>query len=119
MRLMKATTQANPNRADAMIYAQIFLYLQVLDFMTTLVGFKLGASEMSPVVRALIHFGPVAGVAASKFVAIFIAGICVWMNKPRLVRWVCYWYAALVVWNISIILASPPHISIVGAHPRF
>ena len=102
-----------------MIYAQIFLYLQVLDFLTTLVGFKLGAAEFSPVVRALIHFGPIAGVAASKFLALLVAGICVWLDKPHPVRWVCYWYAALVVWNISIILASPPHIFIIGARPHF
>ena len=37
---------------DPMLYAQIFLYLQLLDFLTTLVGFKLGASELSPL-RAL------------------------------------------------------------------
>ena len=101
-----------------MIYAQVFLYLQVLDFLTTLVGFKLGAAEISPFVRALLHFGPIAGVALSKLVAIVVAGVCLWLNKPRLVRWVCYWYAALVVWNISVILASPPHILMPGVHPR-
>ena len=97
-----------------MIYARIFLYLQVLDFLTTLVGFKLGAAEMSPFVRALIHIGPIAGVAASKLVALLMVGLCIWLDKPRLLRWVCYWYAALVVWNICVILASPPHTFIVG-----
>ncbi len=101
-----------------MIYAQAFLYLQVLDFLTTLVGFKLGAVEMNPFVRALFHFGPIAGVAISKLVAIFVAGLCIWRNKPRLMRWVCYWYAALIVWNISIILATP-HSMTVGGAPRF
>ena len=71
-----------------MLYAQIFLYLQVLDFLTTLVGFKLGASEMSPFVRCLIHLGPVAGVAVSKVLALLMAGLCVWLDKPHLVRWV-------------------------------
>jgi hypothetical protein len=116
---MTATTLAKTYRGDGMIYAQIFLYLQVLDFLTTLVGFKLGAAEMSPFVRALIHLGPIAGVAASKLVALLMAGICVWLDKPRLMRWICYWYAALVVWNICIILASPPHFFIVGARPHF
>lgn len=102
-----------------MAYAQIFLYLQILDFLTTLVGFKMGAAEMSPFVRALIHFGPIAGVAVSKVVALAMAGLCVWLNKPRLIRWVTYWYAALVVWNICVILASPPHTFIVGARPHF
>ncbi len=102
-----------------MAYAQIFLYLQILDFLTTLVGFKMGAAEMSPFVRALVHLGPIAGVAASKLMALLMAGLCFWLDRPRLIRWITYWYAALVVWNICVILASPPHIFIVGAHPRF
>jgi hypothetical protein len=87
-----------------MQYAQIFLYLQVLDFLTTLVGFKLGATEMSPFVRYLVYFGPAAGVAASKVVAVVIFGVCIWLDKPNLLRWVTYWYAGLVVWNICVIL---------------
>ena len=102
-----------------MEYARIFLYLQILDFLTTLVGFKLGAAEMSPFVRFLIHLGPIAGVAASKVMALAVAGLCIWLGKTRLLRWVSYWYAALVVWNICMILASPPYTFIVGAHPRF
>jgi hypothetical protein len=31
-----------------MLYTQMFLYLQVLDFFTTLIGFKLGLAEASP-----------------------------------------------------------------------
>jgi hypothetical protein len=102
-----------------MLYAQIFLYLQILDFLTTLVGFKLGAAEMSPLIRYLIPFGPIAAVAASKLLALLMAGLCVYLNRPHLVRWICYWYAALVVWNICIILASAPHTFIVDAHPGF
>jgi hypothetical protein len=52
-------------------------------------------------------------------VAVLVAGICVWREKTHLVRWVSYWYAGLVVWNICMILASPPYTFIVGAHPRF
>jgi len=102
-----------------MLYAQIFLYLQVLDFLTTLVGFKLGAAEMSPLIRYLMQFGPIAAVAGSKFLALLMAGLCIYLNRPHLVRLICYWYAALVVWNICMILASPPHTFIIGAHSRF
>jgi hypothetical protein len=104
-----AEAQERVRGGDGMAYAQVFLYLQVLDFLTTLAGLKLGAVEVSPFVRALIHFGPVAGVAVSKLVAVFMAGLCVWLDKAHLIRWVSYWYAALVVWNICIILASAPH----------
>ena len=54
-----------------MLYAQIFLYLQVLDFLTTLIGFKLGAAEMSPFVRYLLHFGPIAGAVGLRVGAVY------------------------------------------------
>ena len=89
-----------------MAYVQMFLYLQVLDFLTTLVGFKMGASEASPFIRALMYFGPAAGVALSKVAACIIAGICLWRGKQRLIRFATYWYSGLVVWNLCIILAG-------------
>jgi hypothetical protein len=56
----------------------VFLYLQLLDFLTTLVGFKLGASEASPFIVKLIHAtSPALGVAASKVVGLGIGG-CAW-----------------------------------------
>ncbi len=91
-----------------MTYVHMFLYLQVLDFLTTLVGFKVGAAEASPFIRMLMHFGPAAGVAASKAVALALAAFCLWLNKKHLVRWANYWYAALVVWNLCVILAAKP-----------
>jgi hypothetical protein len=83
---------------------QAFLYLQVLDLLTTLLGFKLGASEASPFVRLLMHFGPATGVILSKLAALLLAALCVVLNKRHLIRWITYWYAALIVWNLSTIL---------------
>lgn len=49
----------------------IFLYLQALDFLTTLIGFRLGASEASPFIAKLIYLStPAAGVAASKLLGL-------------------------------------------------
>lgn|SRR5437879_3895192 len=89
---------------EAVVYVQVFLYLQILDFLTTLVGLKLGISEASPFIRSLLHFGPSVAVAASKIVAIALAGLCVGLNRGYLVRWINYWYAGLVVWNLCNIL---------------
>lgn len=88
-----------------MVYVQVFLYLQVLDFLTTLVGLKLGVSEASPFIRSLMHLGPSVAVAASKIMAVSLAGLCVGLNRSYLVRWINYWYAALIVWNLCTILA--------------
>ncbi len=90
---------------------QIFVYLQVLDLLTTLVGFKLGASEASPFIRALMDFGPVAGVALSKVIALALGAICVYTKRVRLMKWATYWYAGLVVWNLMILLAAPGRIA--------
>lgn len=86
---------------------QVFIYLQLLDLLTTLVGFRLGAGEASPFIRMLMHAGPVMGVTLSKVVALALGGVCVWAKKSHLIRWVSYWYAALVVWNLMVMLATP------------
>ena len=44
----------------------VFLCLQVLDVLTTLHGFRVGASESSPFISSLLSFGPVTGLVISK-----------------------------------------------------
>ena len=78
----------------------------MLDFLTTLIGFRLGASEASPFIAKLIHLStPAAGVAASKVLGLGIGAVCIAVNRVRLLGWVNYWYAALVIWNLGIIFA--------------
>ena len=85
----------------------VFLYLQLLDVLTTLVGFRFGASEASPFIAKLIHASsPALGVAASKVVGLGLGGMCIAMNRARLVGWINYWYASLILWNLFIILAA-------------
>lgn len=83
---------------------QTFLYLQLLDLLTTLVGLKIGLVEVSPFIRTIMHLHPMLGLAASKVLAIGLAGFCIWVQRDHLIRWINYWYAALVVWNLSVIL---------------
>jgi hypothetical protein len=85
----------------------IFVYLQVLDFLTTLTGFRVGASEVSPFIVKLIHVaGPVMGVAASKGVALVIASVCAALGRSRLIVWANYWYAGLIVWNLYMLYVA-------------
>jgi hypothetical protein len=84
---------------------QVFLYLQVLDLLTTLLGFRLGASEASPFIRVLMHAGPTTGVILSKFLAIGLGALCVVLNRAHLIRWISYWFAVLVIWNLCVILS--------------
>jgi hypothetical protein len=89
-----------------MAYTQIFIYLQVLDFFTTLIGFKLGLAEASPFIRALLQFGPVLALVLSKLTAVALAGACIAMHRHYLIRWISYWYAGLIAWNLCTILAG-------------
>ncbi len=93
-----------------MAITQIFIYLQLLDLLTTLVGFKLGAGEASPFIRVLMHVGPAFGVVASKFLALGLGAFCVWARKQHLIRWATYWYSGLVVWNLIVMLTAPGHL---------
>ena len=88
-----------------MPHIQVFIYLQVLDFLTTLVGLQIGLGEASPFIRGLMQMGPAAGLVLSKLVAFALGGVCIWLNKRHIVKWINYWYAGLVVWNICLILA--------------
>jgi Domain of unknown function (DUF5658) len=90
-----------------MSIVQVFIYLQLLDLLTTLVGFRMGAAEASPFIRLLMHLGPAAGVAVSKILALALGGWCVYRKKWNLIRVITFWYSGLVVWNLMILLAAP------------
>jgi hypothetical protein len=86
---------------------QIFVYLQLLDFLTTIAGFKVGAYEVSPFIVKLIHSSsPLLGLATSKAIGLAVAGLCIGLNRVRLIGWINYWYAGLVVWNLCVIIVA-------------
>ena len=90
-----------------MAITQIFIYLQLLDLLTTMIGLRVGAWEASPFIRLLMHAGPLAGVALSKLLALALGAVCVYHKKYHLIRLASYWYGGLVVWNLMVVLASP------------
>ena len=85
---------------------EVFVFLQLLDLMTTLIGFRLGASEASPFVRLLTTFGPVTGVLLSKGIALSLGAACIQIQRMHLIRWINYWFASLVVWNMAMIFRA-------------
>jgi hypothetical protein len=86
------------------ILLEVFLYLQVLDVVSTLIGFSLGNSEASPFIRLLIHWGPVTGLILSKLFAVACLSACIVLKRWDFIRWINYWYAALVMWNLCTVL---------------
>ena len=97
------TTAHTMNRSGRQLI-EVFLYLQVLDVLSTLIGFSLGNGEASPMVRLMIRWGPLNGLLAAKIVAAALAGLCLLLRRRKLILWINYFFAALVVWNLYTIL---------------
>jgi len=82
----------------------VFLYLQVLDVATTWLGFRMGLAEASPFIQFLMHWGLLAGLLESKAVALLLGAFCVWRRRYHVIHLINYWYAALVIWNLTLIV---------------
>ena len=93
-----------------MALMKVFVYLQLLDLLTTLIGLRLGAVEASPFVRLLMHAGPAVGLTVSKILALALGAFCVYTRRLGLIRLASYWYGGLVAWNLIILLAMPVHV---------
>jgi|ERR1700687_592564 len=77
-----------------------FVGLQVLDLLTTLYAFHVGAFEVNPLVAHLtVSFGRVRGLLVSKVIAVAIA-----MGVRRLMWVVNAIYIAIVGWNLITII---------------
>ena len=86
-------------------FVQAFVYLQLLDFLTTMIGLRLGLSEASPTVRPFVDpFGMTVAVGITKAVAFVLAGFCLYTRRDHLIRLINYWFAGLVVWNMMLII---------------
>jgi hypothetical protein len=85
----------------------IFALLQLGDFITTLIGFQVGVSEASPLIRFMIsQLGPVPALVAAKLIAVGVACCCLWLGKRRALRLANVWYAAVCLWNTGVILMA-------------
>jgi hypothetical protein len=79
-----------------------FMALQGLDFATTVLGFSLGASELSPVVRTIALL---TGPSLAVFVAKILTILAMWRMSRRsaIVNAGNVWYSAIVLWNLVVI----------------
>jgi Domain of unknown function (DUF5658) len=84
----------------------VFLILQVLDILTTLMGIRMGAREASIFVGQLMNAGPVGGLLLSKIFAVFLVASAMRLKRPRLVVFLNYWFAAVITWNLAMIVIA-------------
>src|SRR6185295_4249455 len=84
----------------------LFVALQCLDVLTTLIGLRIGASEGSMFIGHLMSVGPVAGLLIAKIFAALLVSVALKFRRPRVVVFLNYWSAAVVSWNLLMILLS-------------
>jgi hypothetical protein len=82
----------------------VFVALQTLDILTTLIGMQLGAHEASYFVNRLMQVGPTAALLISKIFAALLAAAALRFHKPRVVVFLNFWFSLVVTWNLAIIL---------------
>jgi hypothetical protein len=83
----------------------VFVFLQVLDILTTLIGLHLGAGEASFFISQLMRIGPVPALMVSKILAVILVMIAM-RRYPRIVVMANFWFAAVVTWNLALICAQ-------------
>ncbi len=84
----------------------VFVALQTLDILTTLIGLQMGAREGSIFVARLMQMGPVTALLLSKLFAAFLAASALKLHRPRILVFLNYWFAAVVTWNLGMILVA-------------
>lgn len=82
----------------------LFIVLQIADLLTTVLALKLGGFEKNVMVRAFMSVGPYAGLILSKLVVLSIAlGFALWRKQTTL-RYANVVFAAIVAWNLTVIV---------------
>src|SRR5207253_2368685 len=91
----------------------VFVTLQVLDILTTLIGLQMGAEEASFFLSRLMTVGPVAALLIAKITAVLLVAMALRFKRPRVVVFLNYWFAVVVTWNLGTIVLAQlrPHLS--------
>ena len=84
----------------------VFVALQVLDILTTLLGLQMGAGESSIFLGRLMRVGTMAALLIAKIIAVLLVAIALKFRRPRVVVFLNYWFAGVVSWNLVILLLT-------------
>jgi hypothetical protein len=84
----------------------VFFALQSLDVLTNLIGLWLGAKESSVFIARMLEYGPVTGLLISKIFALLLLALAIRFKRPRKIVFLNYWAAALVAWNLVMIVLT-------------
>ena len=87
-----------------------FVYLQLLDVLTTIAFLLQGVGEGNPIVRWVIHNGPhpIGSLFLMKAVAVAMAIVCVYRHREGLLRKVNIFFAIVVLYNLAVLIITSP-----------
>lgn len=84
----------------------VFFSLQALDVLTTLLGLHAGANESSLFIANLMRMGALPALLLVKAFATVLVLAAFAFKRSRVVVFLNFWFAAVVTWNLGIILTS-------------
>ena len=97
-KIVDPTTQGISNRVIV-----VFVALQLLDVLTTILGLSVGAREGNYLVARFMHWGPALGLLIAKFLGFVLLLVAFAAGKLRLLRMLNLWFLCIVAWNLAII----------------
>jgi hypothetical protein len=83
---------------------QMFVCLQFVDLLTTLLALRFGGQELNPVLRGFMQLGPITGLIVGKLTVLAVGAFVVWCQRPRVLVIANRFYCALAAWNLAVIL---------------
>lgn len=81
----------------------VFACLQVLDVVTTVLGWRVGAREANIVIIQFMHLGPITGLMFGKSLGLLLISVAILRGRLRLIRLINLWFAGIVTWNLVIL----------------
>ena len=87
-----------------------FVYLQVLDALTTIAFMMYGVAELNPVIKWAMRESPSAltGLLLVKILAVGLAFYCIVRARQKLLRKVNIFFALVVAYNVVVLILSAP-----------
>lgn len=87
-----------------------FIYLQVLDVLTTVAFMMYGVAEVNPIVKWAMRESPSAlgGLFLVKVAAVMLALFCMARSQQKLLRGVNIFFAGVVAYNVFVLIINAP-----------
>src|SRR4051794_25103285 len=84
----------------------LFVSLQLLDVLTTIIGLHMGAGESSTFIGRLMHVDPMSALLVAKLFAAALVAIALKMRRLRAVVFLNFWFVGIVSWNLAMIVIT-------------